>query len=280
LTGYIKGMEKMFTREGTEYGKAVNRDETGKAFFSRLKTCGRCGGAGGSSAWNHTGWTCFDCGGKGDLGYVAERLYTAEELVKLNATRDKRRAKAEAKRAAKQMAFKAEADAKLTAFMAANGELVASAKACAGKSMFIDDLVAKLAIYGSWSEKQIAAVAKSVVEIAASEAKRAASGFVGKVGERIEVAVEVERVAGYDRPAFRGFGTEYVRIVTMRDAAGNAIVVKSPAFYGREKGDKFTLRATVKDHSEYRGEKQTIVMRAAVIGEVVNENFKEEEKAE
>ena len=57
----------------------------------------------------------------------------------------------------------------------------------------------------------------------------------------------------------------------MRDEAGNAIVVKSPSFYGREKGDAFTLRATVKEHSEYRGEKQTRVERAAVLGDVVNE---------
>lgn len=27
--------------------------------------CRRCGGAGGADQWRHTGWTCFDCGGRG-----------------------------------------------------------------------------------------------------------------------------------------------------------------------------------------------------------------------
>jgi hypothetical protein len=28
-------------------------------------SCSRCGGAGGSEAWRHTGWTCYQCGGRG-----------------------------------------------------------------------------------------------------------------------------------------------------------------------------------------------------------------------
>lgn len=266
---YIYGMEtvmeKMFTREGVAHSGAMREVAKGRMGFSRLKTCGRCGGAGGSEAWKFTGWTCYDCGGKGSLGYESVKLYTGAELVKLNATREKKRAKKEAARMTKIAAVEAEAAAKLAGFMAVNGELVAKAKACAEKSSFVSDLVAKLEKYGSWSDKQIAVVAKIVAEIAENEVKAAASSWVGEVGKRMEFPVTVERVASYVRPSFSGRGMETVWIVSMRTTDGNAIVVKSPSFYGHEKGESFTLRATVKEHSEYRGEKQTVMMRPAVI---------------
>ncbi|AYK20477.1 hypothetical protein C0073_022335 (plasmid) [Aeromonas veronii] len=37
--------------------------------------CGRCGGRGGSEAWSHTGWTCYQCGGTGK-GEPARNLST------------------------------------------------------------------------------------------------------------------------------------------------------------------------------------------------------------
>lgn len=265
-------MEKMFTREGSAHSGATFKDAKGRPGFSRLKSCGRCGGAGGWSGW--PGFTCYDCGGKGNLGYETIRVYTGAELVKLNATREKRRAKVEAKRVAKNEAIAAEAAAKLAGFMAANGELVAKAKAVAEKSPFVSDLVAKLEKYGSWSEKQVAVVAKIVAEMAANEIKAAASGWVGKVGERMEMKVTVERVASYVRPSFSGRGMETVWIVSMRTPEGNAIVVKSPSFYGREKGEVLTMRATVKTHDDYRGEKQTVMQRAAVLESELTEEKK------
>ena len=87
-------------------------------------------------------------------------------------------------------------------------------------------------------------------------------------GERITVPVTVARVAAFERQAFRGFGTEMVAITTMRDAAGNAIVVKSASFRA-EVGETFMLRGTVKEHSEFRGEKQTVVQRATVVNSVL-----------
>jgi hypothetical protein len=253
---------RWFTREGSAYNGAVARDGNGRPAFSRLRRCGRCGGAGYWSGWPDGG-RCYDCNGKGDLGYEAVRVYGAEELAKLNATRDKRRAKNDAKRAAKIAAAEAEAAAKLADFVAANAEVVAAARKYAEKSAFLADLVAKLEKFGSWSDKQIAAIAKTVGEIAEKEIKMAASGYVGAVGDRIEMKVTVERVASYERRSFGGYA-ETVWILTMRDEAGNAIVTKSPRFYG-EKGESFVLRATVKEHSEYNTEKQTVVQRAAKI---------------
>lgn len=84
------------------------------------------------------------------------------------------------------------------------------------------------------------------------------------MGKRSVFEVVVERINSFDRPAF-GYGRmETVWVVTMREiASGAAIVSKSPAFR-REKGARLTIKATVKEHSEYRGELQTIVQRVAV----------------
>lgn len=92
----------------------------------------------------------------------------------------------------------------------------------------------------------------------------AGSHHVGAVGKRIELAVTVERVAEFPRAKYGApWIEEMFAIVTMRDEAGNAIVSKSASFWS-EKGRTFTIRATVKEHTAYNGEKQTIVQRCNV----------------
>jgi hypothetical protein len=260
-------MEKLFTKEGEVFEGAVIASAKGKPGFKRLVTCGRCGGSGHYSYCSMYGTTCFGCRGSGNRGWEVARLYSEAELAKLNAAAEKRRAKKAAKVAAAAAAAKAEAEVAMVAFMAVNAELVASAKAIAGKNRFVDELLEKLESGRVWSEKMVAAVAKSVAEISERARLAAGSEFVAKIGERIEIKVKVERVASYVRRSFSGYGEETVRISTLRDEAGNAIVVKSPSFWV-EKGEEFVVRATVKEHSEYNGEKQTVVMRAKVLGEI------------
>ncbi|KYK44623.1 hypothetical protein A1D31_14145 [Bradyrhizobium liaoningense] len=92
-----------------------------------------------------------------------------------------------------------------------------------------------------------------------------ASRHVGRVGDRLETTVTVERVSSFGRPAFNApWITETVHVVTMRDAQGNCIVSMSPRFCP-EQGSRFTLRATVKDHSVYQGQQQTKVTRAKAV---------------
>jgi hypothetical protein len=42
------------------------------------------------------------------------------------------------------------------------------------------------------------------------------------------------------------------------------LTVMSPAF-SAEKGESFTVRGTVKAHKEFRGTKETVLIRAAVV---------------
>lgn len=83
-----------FTRHGTAIdASAVTATKGESCTFTYMHSCKRCGGRGGCDAWAHTGWTCYECGGVGKWATSATG-YSAEKLSKLNATRDKRRAKA------------------------------------------------------------------------------------------------------------------------------------------------------------------------------------------
>jgi len=259
-------MAHLFTRCGTLHTGPVRVDAKGAATFLRPRKCSRCGGAGRSDKWAHTGYTCFDCGGNGQSirGDEAVKLYTAEKLAKLNAAK----AKADAKRAAKAAeiaaARAAEAAAKAGAFRAEHGALLARAEAHMDNE-FIADVITRAIDRSEITEAQAAAVSTAIDRIESRRALARASRHVGRVGDRLETIVTVERVTSFGRPAFNAsWITETVYVVTMRDAEGNCIVSMSPRFHV-EQGARFTLRATIKDHSNYQGQQQTKVTRAKVI---------------
>jgi hypothetical protein len=52
-------------------------------------------------------------------------------------------------------------------------------------------------------------------------------------------------------------------IYTFRDEAGNVYVWKTGQEYAWERGDRVAGKATVKEHSEYKGIKQTVLTRCA-----------------
>lgn len=86
----------LFSRQGHVLPRN-SKDLKGKPLHVRDRVCWRCGGLGGSDKWKHTGWTCYRCGGSGtDPVRETVKLYTQDELDKLNA----RKAKADAKKAA------------------------------------------------------------------------------------------------------------------------------------------------------------------------------------
>lgn len=89
-------MHTLFSRSGEALAPNF-RDERNKPIHIRDRVCWRCGGAGGSEKWRHTGWTCYRCGGSGkDPVRDRIKLYDADQLAKLN----DRKAKADAKKAA------------------------------------------------------------------------------------------------------------------------------------------------------------------------------------
>jgi ribosomal protein L37AE/L43A len=261
-------MTELFTRYGTAFAGSPQRDAKGKPYTTRRKVCSRCGGAGGAEQWRRTGWTCYQCGGDGAGGIETLKLYDAEQLARLNATAAKRAAKKLAAAEAAKAAADAEADARRESFLATHGLLLDSASRFAERSVFIADVLRKASERCELSEKQAAALASAIERISAEDAKRAASQFVGKVGERIELTVTAERVVSIETQ----FGT--LRIATMRDADGNTIVAKGrfvppTASWSEDHGWKveptpFSIKGTVKEHNVYRDEEQTIIQRVTL----------------
>ena len=92
-------------------------------------------------------------------------------------------------------------------------------------------------------------------------ARRAISQYVGTVGSRDKFEVTLEELYYVDT----AFGQ--MIIVKFRDAEQNVITWKtmsnSPSELSR--GSSYTIRATIKEHKEYKGEKQTVVQRLSIL---------------
>jgi hypothetical protein len=261
----------LFTRGGKAFAGTPQMTEKGKPYHVIEVICSRCGGQGGGDQWKFTGWTCYQCGGRRTMGTRAEPLYTSDELAKLNARQAKANATRQAKAQAKAAASEAAGLAKRNAFQAQYGAAISYLEthgmhAGEYRDGFLGSLLAQFHKRGELSVAQLDALAKCQARAAADSERKANARHVGTIGERITLQVTVAHCAGYERRSFSGYGTEWVSITTMRDAAGNLFVVKSPRF-SAEKGSTVTITGTVKEHGEYNGEAQTVLQRVTVKGD-------------
>ena len=94
--------------------------------------------------------------------------------------------------------------------------------------------------------------------------QKAISQHVGQIGDKIDLDVTFEKCAWFEIPSFRGFGTETMHIYTFRDGQGDALIWKTSKGMDLEKGEALHLTGTIKDHSEYDEEKQTVLTRCKV----------------
>ena len=132
---------------------------------------------------------------------------------------------------------------------------------------FLDKMRAVIDEWGGLTDGQHAAVAKSFAkaqELLATRDQRNAerkaadvtTAHVGKVGDRADFTLTVERVLSFDGQ----YGTTYFNIC--RDADRNIVVYKGSN--GWAKGDVVTCKATIKAHDHRDGVPQTIISRPKV----------------
>ena len=102
--------------------------------------------------------------------------------------------------------------------------------------------------------------------IKAEEARKAISQYVGEEGCPIEVKAVFKNRFTFERKAFSGFGTETVYVWEFRTESGDKLIWKTTSVWdiGFETGAEVILKGRVKEHSEYRGEKQTVLIRCKV----------------
>lgn len=258
----------------------VRTDKNGTKIYHDY-TCQRCSGRGASEAWRWTGMTCYECGGSGVSKARIVREYTPEYAAKLAAKREARWAKQQAE-------LKAKAASLNEAFLAEyfpEGKMYFPAMSDDEGWAMIDTLkeAGVKVICNQWyfttRPEGIPVVEATPEEItqtdyngirefcfdmyriidAKIEALKPVSQYVGTVGERITLSATYKRCSHYDTK----FGTTFVH--TLVTPEGNILVWKTsdnlPAING---DDAVTVTGTVKEHSEYRGDKQTVLTRCKI----------------
>ena len=214
--------------------KLIRIDKNGTKYYEGMIPCDRCGGRGLYATGVCNGHLvitpvdsgiCHKCFGSGKVfGKWVER--TPEYQAKLDA---KRQAKLE-----KQWA---EEEARIAA------EEMARKEAEAQKER------------------------ERLEEEARIKAQKAISKHIGEVGQRLTIAAEFVKTAWFDVPSFRGFGTDTVYVHTFKDAAGNVLIWKTGKGLGGldlHCGELVEIIGTIKDHSEYQEEKQTVLTRCKI----------------
>lgn len=103
------------------------------------------------------------------------------------------------------------------------------------------------------------------------KAEKAISQYVGEVGKRITVKATYISSASFEVNSFRGYGTNTMYVHTFKDADGNKLIWKTATSLGtwlengewlrHEYGESVDLTGTVKEHKEYKDEKQTVLTR-------------------
>lgn len=127
---------------------------------------------------------------------------------------------------------------------------------------FVDRLQVSMEDWGAPSAKQLAVLRDMLAKDKARQAERRerdlASQHIGTVGERLRgLELTVSFQTGFETQ----FG--FTTVTGFRDAAGNVFIHKGTN-PGCERGDRVTVAATVKEHGERDGVKQTILSRPKV----------------
>lgn len=106
-------------------------------------------------------------------------------------------------------------------------------------------------------------------------AERAKSEHVGTVGTRATFRVIVEKILYFEGSGGYGWQGQGRYLLKMRDLGGNVLAswTSFPPFNGtvqEAEGQTFDIKATVKEHGAYNGERQTTVQRVTQVARIEN----------
>lgn len=123
------------------------------------------------------------------------------------------------------------------------------------KEIKMDDIIE----FSAWGEGHYKNGAAEYIEkVLAENSEDASSAWIGTKGDKIDVDVTFVSKRGYQSK----YG--YSNVYTFRTIEGDLLTWFSTVEVKKEIGENFKLIATVKDHSEYKGIKSTVITRAKV----------------
>jgi hypothetical protein len=261
-------------------------DRNGTKHQVVVENCSRCGGAGGSDRWKFTGVTCFKCGGNGRQ-QGKRKIYTPEHQVKLDAQREKRRLKKEAEireQAGERNKLWLEdigyGQEKIYVVTEHSYEIKEELREAGAKfsrqfgNWYFSEKpekwhtaeleVAELIEYDNLGQvdkklgEEVNEYVKAQIKKSLPEQKE--SEHVGEVGKRQDFELTI--LSSFEIETQFGWSC----INTLKDDEGNKFVWKTQhdLVYTHGKGETIKLKGTVKEHSEYREEKQTILTRCKI----------------
>ena len=253
-----------YTRDGKQHAGTVFQDQKGKPVACVKRACTRCGGAGRSEKWRHTGMVCYDCEGTTVHPHNPVReikLYTAEQIERLNTAQRKAQATRQSKRAAVEAQRQSEADAQRESFLQTHADTFAMAAPYIARSEFIADVVGKAREKTMISDKQREALLKAIERIRREDERLERQTFLGQLSQRLRgiEATVVRSLQFGDR--WSPFGPTWLTIMR---SGHNTLTVKSGSFRPRE-GAALLIDATVKEHTIFKGTLQTVLTRVKTV---------------
>ena len=112
--------------------------------------------------------------------------------------------------------------------------------------------------------KRQAEEARKAEEEARIKAEKAISQYIGNIGDKVEIKAVYLYSAHFEVRNFSGYGFETMYIHGFKDAAGNKLVWKTSKHLSIRQDKEVTIRGTVKEHSEYKDERQTVLTRCKI----------------
>ena len=217
--------------------KLIKIDRNGSKHYEGMVECDRCNGRGlyvvgilnGEPEYSHIdSGICWKCHGE---RFVPSKWIerTPEYQAKLDARREAKYAAKRAEQEAKQKQHQAEWEAEQEAKRKAKEEA-----------------------------ERIEAERK-----AAEEARKAISKHYGEIGQRVKLNLTYVGSAHFEIHV--GWSTQTMYIHNFLDESGNKFVWKSTCYVGIDDGESAQVTGTIKDHSEYKGEKQTVLTRCKIV---------------
>jgi hypothetical protein len=114
------------------------------------------------------------------------------------------------------------------------------------------------------AKREAAERAQREAEEARIRAEKAISQYVGQAGDKVDFKATYIRSGSWEQKAFRGYGTDTMFCHTFKDEAGNVFTWKTQKGLGMDPGQAVQVKGTVKQHSEYKDEKQTELTRCKI----------------
>lgn len=262
-------------------------------------TCPRCGGKGGADAWRYTGYTCYKCGGTGKVSKpTIIKKYTPEYAAKLAEKAAKKAEKKKAERMAAAKDFNAKwlerngftPDGVTYCAIGNTYDIKEQLKTEGYK--FCPELgwhtatpkdhdhqMITIAQFGiknelgeitgiDWEANKV--LKEATNNLVTVNNMMETKGFVGKEGEKVTFTVNGYKVL-YEKsgPTSWIAGATVYRIV---DTEGHVYIWSTTTpfkdYYWEDNKQivKVAKRitATVKEHKEYKGEKQTVITRGKI----------------